>query len=207
MKVKLYLHGHLKNKIQKDFVEVEADTLLDALRNLEMKYRKVLKAPLDIGKWRIKVKDFEDRNSWSVPLFVNEVHIYPVFHMGKSQGNSAMVQIGIGVALIAVTVLTGGLGAAAAVAAGTSTGLTTLGGLAAMSAISMGIGLMAQGLLTMLFPQPTPDTVDNNSKYLGVAQNTTKAGTRIPFGYGRYKIGGQILSYNVSANNLKVYGG
>lgn len=207
MRVKLYLHGHLRNKIQKDFVEVEADTLLDALRNLEMKYRKVLKAPLDIGKWKIKVKDFDTEESWRVPLFVNEVHIYPVFHMGKSQGNTAMVQIGIGVALIALTVATGGLGAIAAVGAGTATGLTVVGGYTAMAAMSMGIGLIAQGLLTMLFPQPTPDTVDNNSRYLGAAQNTTKAGTRIPFGYGKYKIGGQILSYNVSSNNLKVYGG
>lgn len=204
MKVKLYLHGHLRDKVQKDFVEVEANTLLDALKNLEMKYRKVLKAPMDIGRWKIKVKGFEDKNSWTVPIFVDEVHIYPVFRMGKSQGGSAWVQIGIGVALIAAVVLTGGLGAIAAAAAA---GTMTAGSFIASLGLSMGIGLIAQGLLTLLFPQPTPDTADSNSKYLGAGQNTTKSGTRIPFGYGTFKLAGQIISYNTSSNILKVYEG
>lgn len=203
MKVKLYLHGHLKDKVQKDFVEVEATTLIDALKNLELKYRKVLKAPMDIGRWKIKVKGFEDKESWYVPLFVNEVHIYPAFKLGKSQGGSAWVQIGIGVALIGLTIATGGLGAIAAAGAA---GTMTAGSLVASMALSMGIGMIAQGLLTMLFPQPKPDQFSSNSKYLGTAQNTTKSGTRIPIGYGTYKISGQVLSYNISANNLKVYG-
>lgn len=203
MKVKLYLHGHLKDKVQKDFVEVEATTLIDALKNLEFKYRKVLKAPMDIGRWKIKVKGFETKESWYVPLFVNEVHIYPAFRLGKSQGGGAWVQIGIGVALVGAVILTGGLGAIAAAAAA---GTMTAGSFAASLALSMGIGLIAQGLLTLLFPQPKPDQFNSNSKYLGTAQNTTKSGTRIPIGYGTYKISGQILSYNISANNLKVYG-
>lgn len=204
MKVKLYLHGHLKDKVQKDFVEVEATTLIDALRNFELKYRKVLKAPIDIGRWKIRIKGFEDKESWYVPLFMNEIHIYPEFRMGKSQGSGAWVQIGIGVALIGLTIATGGLGAMAAAAAA---GTMTVGSFAASMALSMGIGMIAQGLLTLLFPQPTPDSTSTNSKYLGVAQNTTKSGTRIPFGYGLFKISGQILSYNISSSNIKVYGG
>lgn len=203
MKVKLYLHGHLKDKVQKDFVEVEATTLIDALRNFELKYRKVLKAPIDIGRWKIRVKGFEDKESWYVPLFMNEIHIYPEFRMGKSQGSGAWVQIGIGVALIGLTIATGGLGAISAAAAA---GSMTVGSFAASMALSMGIGMIAQGLLTLLFPQPTPDSASTNSKYLGVAQNTTKSGTRIPFGYGLFKISGQILSYNISSSNIKVYG-
>lgn len=203
MKVKLYLHGHLRDKIHKEVVEVEADTLLDALHNLEAKYRKELKAPLDIGRWKIQVRGFESKESWSVPLFVNEIHIYPVFKMGKSQKNSAWIQIGIAVALVALTVVTGGYGAIAAAAAA---GEMTLGAGLALAATSMAIGLATQGLMTLLFPQPTPDTAENNSKYLGVGQNTTKAGTRIPFGYGKFKIAGQFLSYSVSSSNLKKYG-
>lgn len=203
MKVKLYLHGHLRDKVHKEFVEVEADTLLDALRNLEAKYRKELKAPLDIGRWKIRVRDFESKESWTVPLFVDEIHIYPVFKMGKSQKDGAWVQIGVAVAIVATVFLTGGFGAMAAAAA---SGTMTFGAGVALAATSTAIGLAAQGLITLLFPQPTPDVADNNSKYLGVGQNTTKSGTRIPFGYGKFKIAGQILSYTVSSSNLKIYG-
>lgn len=202
MKVKLYLHGHLKDKVQKDFVEVEATTLIDALRNFELKYRKVLKAPIDIGRWKIRVKGFEDKESWYVPLFMNEIHIYPEFRMGKSQGSGAWIQIGVAVALVASAVI---LGPASFAVMGFG-GLGVISGSAATWLAFTGVAMMASGLLNLLFTQPTPDTVSTNSKYLGVAQNTTKSGTRIPFGYGLFKISGQILSYNISSSNIKVYG-
>lgn len=203
MKVKLYLHGHLKDKVQKDFVEVEATTLIDALRNFELKYRKVLKAPIDIGRWKIRVKGFEDKESWYVPLFMNEIHIYPEFRMGKSQSSGAWIQIGVAVALVASAVI---LGPASFAVMGFG-GLGVISGSAATWLAFTGVAMMASGLLNLLFTQPTPDTVSTNSKYLGVAQNTTKSGTRIPFGYGLFKISGQILSYNISSSNIKVYGG
>lgn len=202
MKVKLYLHGHLKDKVQKDFVEVEATTLIDALRNFELKYRKVLKAPIDIGRWKIRVKGFEDKESWYVPLFMNEIHIYPEFRMGKSQSSGAWIQIGVAVALVASAVI---LGPASFAVMGFG-GLGVISGSAATWLAFTGVAMMASGLLNLLFTQPTPDTVSTNSKYLGVAQNTTKSGTRIPFGYGLFKISGQILSYNISSSNIKVYG-
>lgn len=194
MKVKLYLHGHLRDKIQKDFVEVEANTLLDALRNLEAKYRKELKAPLDIGRWKIKVKDFETRESWNVPLFVDEVHIYPIFRMGK---NSNWVQVGIGTALMVV--------GAAMMYFGAPTGWVSSVG---AFTFKFGLALVIGGVISM-FLTPTNETNDSgsNSKYLGAGSNTTAAGTRIPFGYGKFKIAGQVLSYNVSSSNLKVYKG
>lgn len=189
MKVKLYLHGHLRDKVQQDMVEVEGDILLDALKAFEFKYRKVLKAPLDIGKWRIRVKNFETEESWRVPLFVNEIHIYPMFRMGKSGKAGGIVQVAIGVTLIAVGAVVSTIG-----------GSPQIGIPLMMSGVSM----VAQGLLTLLYPQPDANTTD--SKYFGSGQNTTKAGTRIPFGYGLYKIAGQILSYNVSSSNIKIYG-
>lgn len=191
MKVKLYLHGHLRDKVQKDFVEVEANTLLDALKNLEMRYRKVLKAPMDIGRWKIKVKGFDDKNSWTVPIFVDEVHIYPVFRMGKSQKTSGWVNVIVGTTLVIAGVVIATLG-----------GSPEVGIPLAMSGFSM----FVQGILTLFFT-PKNDTDDGtNSKYLGAGQNTVKSGTRIPFGYGTFKVAGQILSYNVSSSNIRVYG-
>ena len=195
MKVKLYLHGHLKDKVKQSFVEVEGDTLLDVLRNFELQYRSVLKAPLDVGKWRIRVKDFEVVDSWKLPLTVNEIYVYPDFRMGKSQRTAGWVQTGIGVALII-----------AGVAIGIAASWTGVGGTVGVSMIMTGISLLAQGILTLFFT-PTNETESTNSKYLGAGGNTTKSGTRIPIGYGLFKISGQILSYNVSSSNLKIYKG
>ena len=194
MKVKLYLHGHLRNKIQKDFVEVEALTVLDALRNLEMNYRKILKAPYDIGRWKIRIKDFETKVSWTVPLFVNELHIYPVFRMGKSSGSGGLIQTVIGATMVAVG-LTIAYGA----------GWTGIGGYVGLSIASFGLSLFTQGILSLFFT-PTNETDNTNSKYLGSGQNTTKSGTRIPIGYGLFKVAGQILSYNISSSNIRIYG-
>lgn len=196
MRVKLYLHGHLRDKVQKDFVEVEANTLLDALKNLEMRYRKVLKAPMDIGRWKIKVKGFDDKNSWTVPIFVDEVHIYPVFRMGKSTKTGGIIQTVVGTTLLVIG-LTIAYGA----------GWTGVGAWIGFSIASFGLSMIMNGILTLFFT-PTNETENGtNSKYLGAGQNTVKSGTRIPFGYGTFKVAGQILSYNVSSSNLKVYEG
>lgn len=195
MKVKLYLHGHLRNKIQKDFVEVEALTVLDALRNLEMNYRKVLKAPYDIGRWKIRIKDFETKESWTVPLFVDELHIYPVFRMGKSSKAGGLIQTVIGATMVAV-----GLTIAA------TFHWTGVGAYVGLTIASFGLSLLTQGILSLFFSPTNATSEGSNSKYLGAGQNTTKSGTRIPIGYGTFKVAGQILSYNVSSSNIGTYG-
>lgn len=198
MKIKLYLHGHLKNKIQKDFVELEALTMYEALQAFAHKYQKELKAPLDIGRWKIKIKEYETKESWFVPLYTEEAHIYPIFSTAKSN----WISIGIGVTLMAIAVFaTGGLGAALAAPIG-ATGLTG-GGLM----FSAGMALTLSGVMNLLFPAPTLNTsneANSNSKYLGAQGNTAAAGTRIPFGYGLFKVAGHYISYNVTSTLLRV---
>lgn len=198
MKIKLYLHGHLKTKVQKDFVEVEAITMHDALQALAHLYQKELKAPLDIGRWKIKIKNYETRESWFVPLYTEEAHLYPVFRTAKSN----WLSVAVGVTLMAVAVFaTGGLGAAMATAIG-STGLT-VGGLT----FSAGLALTMSGIMNLLYPAPTLNTsneASSNSKYLGAQGNTAAAGTRIPFGYGLFKVSGHYISYNVTSTLLRV---
>lgn len=188
MKVKIVLHGRLRTSVQKDFLEVEATTLFEALNGIAQKYRKELKAPLDIGRWKIRAKGYDSRESWFVPLFTDEVHIYPIFKTAKSN----WVTMGIGAALIAVGI---------AVNVGSAGALSWAG----TSMISMGIGLLATGIMAEFFTPKmnTSDEASTNSKYLGVRANTTQAGTRIPFGYGLYKVSGQYLSYNVTSSLLR----
>lgn len=201
MLVKLYLHGHLRNKVKKDFVEVEANTLYDALHSLAFRYQKKLKAPLDIGRWKVMVKGYETKESWFVPLYSEEIHIFPVFKTAKSK----WVSIGIGVTLMAVAVLASG-GALGATAAGIAKA-TIVGNLTVGSAVfSTGLALTLQGVANLLTPTPKNDTLtsstENNSKYLGAQGNTVAAGTRIPLGYGLFKVSGHFISYNISETNV-----
>ena len=187
MKVKLFLHGHLKNKVQKDFVEVEAFNLYEALQQLAVNYQKELKAPLDVGRWKIKAKGYETKESWYVPLMDKEVHIYPSFNLSKKIG----VQTIVGAVLIVVGAI-----------------LTFVPGANAFGwgMIKVGAALMASGLLTDLFTKaPKVNTATEeltNSAYLGSQGNTTAIGTRIPFGYGLFKVAGHYISYNITSTKV-----
>jgi predicted phage tail protein len=65
---------------------------------------------------------------------------------------------------------------------------------------------MLSGALQYLFT-PTVNTSSDestNSKYLnGANANTTAAGTRIPFGYGLFRVAGHYISYNVTSSILR----
>lgn len=213
MKIKVYFHGHLKEKIKKDFLEVEATTVYDALKNIAGKYQKQLKAPLDIGRWKVKVKDYDTKESWYVPIFTNELHIYPIFKTAKSQWTT----IAIGVALVAVTAGAGAIAGAVATGIGASSATVSAavvaGNTFAASAMgtfitNVGVSLILSGICNLLFPTPKMNTsqeAQTNSKYLnGSSANTAAAGTRIPFGYGLFRVSGHYISYNISTTTVRV---
>ena len=201
-RLKIYLHGHLKDKIKKDYVEVEANTIYDGLKALVSKYKNELKAPIDLGRWKIRVRDFDTKESWYVPLFVNEIHIYPLFKTAKSQW--ATIAIGVGLMLLA-----GPAGGLFTNTVTTST-VTATAATATSAAVTQfmtyaGASLLIQGVMDLLFPVPKTNTsaeAKTNSKYLGSPETTVAAGTRIPFGYGKYKLGGHYISYNISSTLL-----
>ena len=112
------------------------------------------------------------------------VHIMPAFVGGKRGG---LVQIVIGGLLIAASFLIPGLAPFA---------VTFL--------FNAGVALALGGLATLLAPKPSstnPSSATNpeGSKYLGARGNTTRIGTRIPLAYGRQRMYGHILSYNVTS--------
>lgn len=197
MRIKVFLHGHLRDKIGKDFLVVEGITPKDILTQIFNRYRDKLKAPLDIGKWRVKVKGYETKESLFAPIYTDELHIYPIFRTAKSK----WVTIGIGVALIVASIYVPALGA---------TAFTTAAGSVAYAdiAFSVGMALTFQGVASLFMSQPkfnTSTEESTNSKYLGNGQNTTKVGTRIPFGYGLYKVAGHYISYNITSTLLREF--
>lgn len=186
MKVKIVLHGHLRDRIGKEYVMTEALTAYEALKSLSNNYPQ-LKAPLDIGRWRVKIKDYETRESLYVPLYTDELHVYPIFRTAKD-GNVFQTVVG------AVLVVTG----AALMYFGQGWGVYL---------VETGIALMTSGIIGMLMPQPKIDN-DNSSleasRYLGTPKNTTKVGTRIQIGYGLYKVGGHYISFDINASDIIV---
>lgn len=225
MSIKINLHGHFKEKVS-ETIEMEANTIADILQQLTIKYPQ-LKAPLHIGRWPIKIKDYETKESFYLPLYTKEVDIYPLFKTAKD----SWVSIGIGVALVAV----GGFAAAAysaaaasAAAASASSGMamgalggsalsasafmstgTMLTGLAANMAIGLGTSLIIGGVMQMLSPSPKVSANASDpeaSKYLGAPGNTTALGTYIPIGYGKFKVSGHYISFNISTTEFAYKG-
>lgn len=196
MRVKLFLHGHLKEKVGKDFVETEAKSAYEALSSLATKFRGVLKAPLDVGRWKVVVRDYETKEKLMGSIRHNVLHIYPVFRTAKN----AWVSVVIGAVMVAAVLLTGGAAAMGLGAMGAS-----LGGFALGAVGWAGVAIMLSGIMTLMAPKiSTSQEQKTNSKYLGTIGNTTAAGTRIPFGYGLYKVSGHFISYNVSSTTVRV---
>lgn len=216
MSIKINLHGHLKEKVP-EIINLEAGTVIDVLKQLTIKYPQ-LKAPLHIGRWPVKIKDYDTKESFYLPLYTKELDIYPLFETSKSE----WVSIGIGVALV----VAGGFAAAAysaayASAAAASSNLAAAGfsvsassfmstgtqllGLAANAMIGVGTSLLIGGIMQAISPSPkvTANASDPEaSKYLGAPGNTTALGTYIPIGYGKFKVSGHYISFNISTKEF-----
>ena len=193
-KIKIYLHGNLKNLVPEP-IELQAETAAEAIQAMSHNYPQ-LQPPLDVGRWPVKIKDYDTKESLYVPLYTDELHIFPFFGFNKS----VWAGIGLGVALI----ITGGaLGAAlAAGSMGLSAGAATALSIGADFLMYSGMGLLSMGISKLLAPTPDMGTYEaqvESSKYLGAPKNTVEAGTRIPICYGLFKVYGHYISFDINA--------
>jgi predicted phage tail protein len=67
----------------------------------------------------------------------------------------------------------------------------------------IGTGLILSGIATMMIKVPKSGGSDDteSNKYFGSSQNTTKIGTRIAIGYGKYKFHGHLLSVTTESTD------
>ena len=79
-----------------------------------------------------------------------------------------------------------------------------LGTLVATALVTVGVSLIAGGILQGLMKTPKISKEKDiaQSNYLSGATITTAIGTPIPICFGRVKIGGQLLSFDVTSNSL-----
>lgn len=180
---KVILHGYLA-KFHDGPIMMDGETVAEIVEGVTRQLTGFAPDPVR-GRHRIKVVNFETRESLYTPLEddVVEIHIVPQLSGGK---NGGLLQILLGVALIGVGFFLG---------AGTMFGsmLMKVGALALLG-----------GLSQLLAPQPEDDkSQQNRSQYLGAPKNTVQIGTRIPILYGEFRVFGQFLSFDINAVEYK----
>lgn len=188
-KVKVILHGYLK-KLYPDPIVLSGFSVSEIINGF-CRQVKELRPDLGDEPHLISVLGYETEAQLKGPIHneQTELHIAPAFAGGK--GGFFKVILGIG--LIALSFYLGPQ-------------FSMLGGMLTSSTLfSFGLSMALGGLLELLSPAPKIDRTGDTksdpeaSKYLGANQNTTKIGTRIPLAYGRNKIYGHYVSFDVDA--------
>lgn len=192
MFVKVIFHGALK-KICPDEYKVDVNTPAEAIRGVTNQFRNKL-IRKDGQRFVCSVKECPRDVDLNSSIRSEELNIYPAFCASGGGKKGAWIQIGVGVLIVVAAVALGPVG------------VELLSANAAWAIGAMGAGIALSGLQQALFPVKLPTANDSNnpesSKAFGNSGNTTKIGTRIPVGYGKYKIAGQYLSINTRAVDL-----
>lgn len=188
-RVRIVLHGHLRKLAQPEFI-VEATSARDAIEGL-VKQSEQLRPAVGRQHQHVRVLGFDTVESLVAPLSVDELHLVPILAGGKS----GFFQIALGIVLIAVAVWNPLGIAALSITQGVTVGSLLFG---------VGLSLVLGGIAQMLAPAPTIDTRSDPdaSKVLPTQQNTVRIGTRIPLAYGRNKLYGHFLSFNVQSTDV-----
>lgn len=177
---KIHLHGALK-KFHEGPIEVYADTVAEALRIVSLQIAAFRPNAKD-GYRKVQVAGCDTLESLFTESVIENIHVFPQFNGGKRGG---FLQILIGAALVAASFI-----------------VPPAAGILAGILLKVGALIVLGGVL-QLFAAPHRDTgpagEQNRSHYLGAPRNTVAIGTRIPILYGRRKVGGHLLSINVSA--------
>lgn len=184
MRRRIHLHGAFKS-FHDGPIEIVASTVWEAVEAMTMQIAGFAPDPVT-GRKRLQVlgyplidmlKQFGDTTE--------DIHVMPALAFGKDGG---LIQTVIGVGLIVAGVL---------LPQGPWTPYL----------ISSGIAFTVGGVMQMIAPQPKltgNNSEDVRSKYLPSNQNTVKVGTTVPLLYGRYRVGGHIMSLNIDSTDTGI---
>lgn len=176
--VKVVLHGSLKEQFKS--CEIVGDTVRDVIEGWSRQCG-LAQIPMN-ERPVIDVVGFDTIESMEEKTDVSELHLVPAMFGGKG----GFGQILMGAALIGLSFVPG-------IGTTLATGLMAAG-------IGMGIG----GVLSFFMTAPSVSASNDPdaSKYISSRGNSTKIGTLISKGYGRFKLGGQYLSIQVNAQDM-----
>jgi predicted phage tail protein len=189
-KIKVILHGYLK-KLCPETHEVIGSSVSEVINGL-CKITKAFEVPLGKERHLISVVGYEGREALEEPFRgeETEIHLVPAILGGKN--GMGIVKIVIGAVLIAAGIA-----------------LTPANPIGGPMLTSIGVSLVLSGVIDLISPAPKKDlsalaTDVEASKYLPAGANTVKIGTRIPIVYGKIKLYGHYLSFDVDAKDVLV---
>lgn len=193
-------------------VNIEAATPLDALKLIAVQH------PMNgkIEPVPVRIKELRELDLTIDPTLADSGRVYEVVpanaleispgYAGAS-GDNGILNIVIGVVLIAVAVFAPYMAGAAAATTTTAAGTTvfasgTFAAYAASAAMSIGISLVLTGAMQLLAPNQKDK--ENNGNYKSRIfgnTTTTEVGTPIPIIFGRHLTYFHLFSFNVDARN------
>lgn len=183
MRFKIRFHSFLKKLVPEEII-IEAENIRSAIEGAT---RQLPQLAPNASRGRLQVSvvgcpTYEDLLKADREV----IDIVPQLSGGKEGG---FIQILVGVVTIAAAFIPG------------------VGPLVSAALLSSGIGLVVGGLLSFLLPTPNRDTASGDpeaSKYLGSPRNTTQIATRIPVLYGRDRVYGHFLSFDIDSKDIAV---
>ena len=207
---KIKVYGRLARFLGERTFEAEISTPLHAFKFLLANFPHLERHMME-QNYCVKVGNDEiDETELFNPIGQQEIKIVPV-----ATGSRGLTRILAGVALVGLTVATGGFGTTAgfsglgfSASAGAAAGAKiTLGAGLAAAAGNLGIYLALSGAAQMLTPVPQPpgvseDPQSQNFSFSGV-QNTSRAGTAIPVIYGEIFAGSLVVSAGIDTVQIK----
>lgn len=177
--------GYLKD-MYPDGIQLEAASAAEAITGLQNfpGFRKS-----DGVLHQVTLPMFQSRDAIFSPTGMKEILLVPV-EEGAGGKKGGIFQIIIGVVLVI---------AAAAV-------LIASGGSLAGPAMGMwlaGVSMILGGIMALLMPVPKAPSVasEEKSNYIPANKNTVKVGTPIPLLFGRRKVYGHFLSFDIDSKN------
>ncbi len=177
--MRIHLHDSLA-ALHSGPIDVQASSVAEAVSALRL-YPGF--NPKSGKRYQVSIDGFGSRDAIYDHTNVKEIHLRPVM---AGSGRPGMMQIVLGVIMIAVSFFAPYLSPAMASSLMVGGAMSILG-----------------GVLQMLAPQPSVNTtVEEKSRYLSGGQNTVAIGTPIPLIYGRRKVYGQYLSFDLEAGEM-----
>lgn len=192
-------------------VNIEAATPLDALKLIAVQH------PMNgkIEPVPVRIKELRELDLTIDPTLADSGRVYEIIpanaleinpgYVGAS-GDNGLLNIVIGVVLIAVAVFAPYMAGPALATTTTAGGMTvftagTFAAYAASAAMSIGISLVLTGAMQLLAPnQKEKDNGNYKSRIFG-STTTTEVGTPIPIIFGRHLTYFHLFSFNVDARN------
>ena len=192
-------------------VNIEAATPLDALKLIAVQH------PMNgkIEPVPVRIKELRELDLTIDPTLADSSRVYEIIpanaleispgYSGAS-GDNGLLNIVIGVVLIAVAVFAPYMAGPALATTTTAAGTTvfasgTFAAYAASAAMSIGISLVLTGAMQLLAPNQKDKNEGNYKSRTFGSTTTTEVGTPIPIIFGRHLTYFHLFSFNVDARN------